>query len=768
MIQYYRGDFVSLLDQLNEHQLEAVKCVDSHLRIIAGAGSGKTRVVTTRIAYLINECGVYPNKILAITFTNKAAKEMKERVETFLGDISRAVNISTIHSFCVRLLREDILEVGYPRNFTILDSDDQKSILRDAYKQLHIDVKSYSYNSVLSYISNHKTNFIDAGMAKASAGNWASEQVKADVYEFYERRLKEMYALDFDDLLIFTHHILDGFADVRAKWQRRFTYIHVDEFQDVDNLQYAIIKLLVKDDSFLCVVGDPDQTIYTWRGAQVDIIMNFERDFPNSKTVVLNENYRSTQQILNGANALIKNNVNRIDKDLFTRIESDDKIIRFSAMDDSNEPVWVASKIKAMNHSGITFRDVAILYRSNYLSRGLEKALLDFHIPYRIYGGIRFYDRAEIKDALSYLRLLAPEQKDDPKALFKNLAIKRVINSPKRGIGAKTLETIELQAEHDDTNMYEIIKAYEIGKGKAKASIQTFVHVIESIRAIGEQISIDQLLERVLEESGYLDALREDKEIERLENIKELIRDISDYVETNPQGTLIDYLQEISLYTDKEQENNGNFVQLMTIHAAKGLEFDNVFVYSLCEGIFPNEKSIAEGGQPALEEERRLAYVAFTRARKQLYISDSYGYSYVLDKIKTTSRFVKELPVDCVEDVGAKPRNTFSSDTDTFNGNDFISMRQPKRLSQHQQNHSISQDEMVQHSYYETSMSAQTKTEEPKVKKKGKIRKGDMVNHEVFGDGVVIKLDGELAVIAFDQKYGIRKIMATHPSLTKK
>lgn len=759
MIQYYRGDLVSLLEQLNEHQLEAVKCVNTHLRIIAGAGSGKTRVVTTRIAYLINECHVYPNKILAITFTNKAAKEMKERVESFLGDISRAVMISTIHSFCVRLLREDIIELGYPRNFTILDSDDQKSILRDAYKQYHIDVKAYSYSSVVAYISNNKTNFIDANAAKAKAGQWTNEQVKADIYEFYETRLKEMYALDFDDLLIFAYRILQNCEEVRKKWQRRFTYLHVDEFQDVDNLQYAIIKSLVKEDSYLCVVGDPDQTIYTWRGAQVDIIMNFEKDFPGSKTVVLNENYRSTQQILNGANALIKNNINRIDKDLFTRIESDDKIIHFTAMDDSNEPVWVASKIKALTHNDIKYQDIAILYRSNYLSRGLEKALLDFHIPYRIYGGIRFYDRAEIKDALSYLRLLAPPQEDDPKALSKNLAIKRIINSPKRGVGAKTLETIELQAEHEDTNMYEIIRHNDIGKGKARASIRGFVDVIEACMALEKQISIDQLLERVLEESGYLHALREDKEIERLENIKELINDIATYVEVYPQGTLQEYLQEISLYTDKAENNNGNFVQLMTIHAAKGLEFNNVFVYSLCEGIFPNEKSISEGGQPALEEERRLAYVAFTRARKRLYISDSYGYSYVLDKVKTTSRFVRELPEDCMEDVGAKPRNTFLGERDAFCGNDFITMRHVKQ--------SPSYEERQQHRH-ETAMPVQTKREEPNIKKKGTIRKGDLVNHEVFGDGVVIKLEDSLAVIAFDQKYGIRKILAKHPSLTKK
>lgn len=754
---------MSFLNQLNERQLEAVQCVNQHLRIIAGAGSGKTRVVTTRIAYLIHDCGVYPNKILAITFTNKAAREMKERVEGLLGDVAKAVAISTIHSFCVRLLREDILELGYPRNFTIVDSDDQKSILRDAYKQMNIDVKSYSYNSMLSYISANKTNFIDPDMAEANAGKWAGEKIKASVYAFYEKRLHEMYALDFDDLLIYAYRILNSKEEVRKKWQRRFTYIHVDEFQDVDNLQYAIIKLLVKEDSYLCVVGDPDQTIYTWRGAQVDIIMNFEKDFPNSKTVILNQNYRSTQQILNGANALIKNNQNRIDKDLFTEIESDDKIIHFTALDDSNEPVWVASKIMMLQHGGVHYKDIAVLYRSNFLSRGLEKALLDFHIPYRIYGGVRFYDRAEIKDALSYLRLLAPYDEQDPKALSKNLAVKRVINAPKRGIGAKTLEMIEQQAAHDDCNMYDVLCNYEIGKGKAKASIQKFVELIEEYRVKVDKISIDQLLEQLLEDSGYLEMLREDKEIERIENIKELIGDISDYVANHPEGTLNEYLQEISLYSDSEGQKNGDYVQLMTIHAAKGLEFDNVFVYNLCEGIFPNERSVGEGGQPALEEERRLAYVAFTRAKKQLFLSDSYGYSYVLDKIKTTSRFVKELPEDCIEEVGAKVHNSFSSDVDTYSGNEFLSMHQNKHFED-----SRGYENQIETRESNIDIKQNTIKTETKPKKAGRIRKGDLVTHASFGDGVVIKLEDGLATIAFEQKYGIRKIMANHPSLSKK
>lgn len=756
MIQYYRGDFVSLLEQLNEQQLEAVKSVHTHIRIVAGAGSGKTRVITTRIAYLINECHVYPNQILAITFTNKAAKEMRERVETFLGAISKAVRISTIHAFCVRLLREDIFVLGYPRSFTILDSDDQKSILRDAYKQYQIDVKTYSYPSVLSYISYNKTQFIDPKTAKTSAVSNVAEQVKADIYAYYERRLKAMYALDFDDLLIYAYRVLEKWEDIREKWQHRFTYLHVDEFQDVDQLQYAIIKFLVKKDSYLCVVGDPDQTIYTWRGARHDIIMNFEKDFPQSKTVILNENYRSTQHILNGANALIKHNTNRIDKDLFTRIKRDEKIVHFTSMDDENEAVWVASKIKVLSHNDVRFQDIAVLYRSNYLSRGLEKALLNFQIPYRIYGGIRFYERAEIKDALSYLRLLAPAHEDDAKALCKNLAIKRIINIPKRGIGTKTIEKIELQGEYENTNMYEVLCKLARGNGKVNTNIRSFVKCIEECIMLSKYISIDQLLQRVLEKSGYLQYLQEHGELDRLENIEELVQDIATFVENNPQGTLQDYLQEISLYTDKEETSSKDLVQLMTIHAAKGLEFDTVFVYSLSEGIFPNGRSISSGEPQALEEERRLAYVAFTRAKRQLYISDSNGYSYVLDGEKETSRFVRELPGDCVEEAGAKTGTWDVHDKDTYSTDECISLqqKQPERSSEYAQTQIVK--------------SEQVKLIEPNRKQKGKIKKGDLVNHIVFGDGVVIKLENALAIIAFDQKYGIRKILASHPSLTKK
>lgn len=735
-IEICGGDDMSLLNQLNQAQREAVQCVDSHLRIIAGAGSGKTRVVTTRIAYLIDELHVYPNKVLAITFTNKAAREMKERVETFLHERAHAVQISTIHSFCVRFLREDISVLGYPRNFMIVDSDDQKSILKDAYKKMNLDVKTYSYQSMLSYISNNKSAFISAEQAYSYA-NIDVDLIRAKVYAIYQEKLHEMYALDFDDLLLFTYRILKSDEDVRRKWQNRFTYLHVDEFQDVDKIQYQIIKMLVKEDSYLCVVGDPDQTIYTWRGAQVDIILNFEKDFLNSKTVYLNQNYRSTQPILNAANALIKNNKNRLDKDLFTTNEGEHRLLHYTAMDD-DEADWVTMKILGLKNEQIAYSDIAVLYRSNYLSRSLEKSFRNFHIPYRIYGGVRFYDRAEIKDSLSYLRLLVDTIDGDKKALFKNLAVKRIINMPKRGIGDKTLELIELKAIEEQINMYDAMKCFDLGKGKAKQNMKQFVATIEYHKQMLESVSIDKVLDSLLSSSGYFKMLEDDKEVERIENIKELMSDIADYMKEHEQATLIDYLQEISLYTDKEEEAKNNCVQLMSIHAAKGLEFDHVFVYNFCEGVFPSERSLQEGGNQALEEERRLAYVAFTRAKKRLFISDSYGYSYVLDKVKTKSRFFDEIPSECFEGT-QKPKQSMVKESEGMSGIQFLSQYQKK-----------------------------TSSSSLKTKKKGKIRKGDLILHDVFGEGVVIQLENDLATIAFEQQYGVKKIKIDHPSIRKK
>lgn len=707
---------------LNDKQKQAVTETNTHVRIIAGAGSGKTRVVISRIAYLINEVGILPYRILGITFTNKAANEMKERLMDSLGDCAGGVYLSTIHSFCVRFLREEIHQLHYPRNFTIVDSDDQKSILKEAYKMYGLEVKSYSYASVLDYIANCKCAGVDPEHAKAISNQYTTEYVKAQVYEYYEARLNAMYALDFDDLLLFTRKILKMYPEIRFKWQKKFDYIHVDEFQDVDKIQYDIIRFMVGENTLLCVVGDPDQTIYTWRGADVNLIMNYEKDFSPCTTIVLNENYRSTPSILKGANSVIQNNKNRIEKDLYTNLKDIQKIIHYSASEDELEPMWVADRLSKLKMEGNSYRDMAVLYRSNYLSRSLEKKLLEHKIPYRIYGGVRFYDRAEIKDSLSYLRMLIHNNS----AI--DLAFKRIINVPKRGIGNKSVEKIEELSRSENTNMYEIIKNYDICKGKAKTEMNAFITLIEKYRNLVSSMSISMLLEALVMESGYIKMLEEEKETERIENIKELIDDIHDFEEMYPDGTLDDYLQQIALYTDKQQEEEGDFVQLMTIHAAKGLEFNIVFVYSMCEGIFPSERSVSEGGRDAMEEERRLAYVAFTRARKQLYISDARGYSFVLDRTKLPSRFVKEIDEDCILHFGHQPEITAI----------------PRQMRIEDNDNKVTSSSVT------------------------RLRKGDIVEHKSFGEGVVIDASKGIWTIAFKNKFGIRKITANHPSITKK
>ena len=754
---------MSIYDTLNKEQREAVYHTEGPLLILAGAGSGKTRVLTHRIAYLIDEKGVNPWNILAITFTNKAAGEMRERVDQIVGFGSESIWVSTFHSTCVRILRRHIDLLGYDTSFTIYDADDQKTLMKDVCKYLQIDTKVYKERNLLAAISSAKDELITPEEYELNAAGDFGKQKIAKVYKEYEKQLRANNALDFDDLLVKTVQLFQTQPEVLDYYQERFRYIMVDEYQDTNTVQFELIRILAKKYRNLCVVGDDDQSIYKFRGANIKNILNFEHVFEDAKVIKLEQNYRSTGNILNAANAVIKNNFGRKEKSLWTENGEGDKIA-FRQFDSGyDEAEYIVGDIKEhVNNGTRTYNDHAVLYRTNAQSRMFEEKFVTASIPYKIVGGINFYARKEIKDLLAYLKTI-DNGKDD-------LAVRRIINVPKRGIGLTTINRVQENALERGVSFYETLRAADLipNIGRSASKLEAFVALIEECRQLVDEISIDQLLEKVLEDSGYLDMLREDKEIERLENIKELISDIADYVENNPQGSLQEYLQEISLYTDKEADSSGDFVQLMTIHAAKGLEFDNVFVYSLCEGIFPNDKSVIEGGQAALEEERRLAYVAFTRARKQLFLSDSYGYSYVLDKLKTTSRFVKELPEEYLEEVGAKPRNHFASDVDTFTGNAFLSSQAPQFHEEHQ-------DDMIQTfpNDEETSMggakaSQNDRKSEMKHKKKGRIRKGDLVNHSVFGDGVVIKLEGELAAIAFDKRFGIRKINVNHPSLSKK
>lgn len=707
---------------LNDAQKEAVVAEDKHLRIIAGAGSGKTRVLTMRIAYLIEKMGVFPKNILAITFTNKAAAEMKSRIGAMLGDDLNTVWISTIHSLCMRILREDIAAMGYPKNFTVVDQNDQHQILKEAYKEYGIDKKNLSYGNVLNYIGNCKTERMSPERAMMLASGDYNEENKAKVYDYYEKRLKSIYGLDFDDLILWTVEMFSKFEMIKKKWSNRFEYIHVDEFQDIDKTQYQLIKQLSSVHDNIYVVGDPDQTIYTWRGADVNIIINFEKDFKDTRTIILNQNYRSTNMILSGANSVIKNNKLRVEKDLFTKADDGEKIVHNTLDSLENEAYYVRKEISKLYGDGTKYSNMAVLYRSNYLSRNIEKVLVEAQIPYVIYGGIRFYERAEIKDILSYLRMIT--QGDD-------LAFSRIINVPKRGIGQKTLDNIlEIAKEHGIT-MYQVIKDGLYTKNKDVFT--SFVRMIERWKEMEKTADLESLLKSVLDDSGYRMYLEKENETERLENVKALVDDIKEYSEIYESSSLDEYLQMISLYTDKENRNEVDAVSLMTIHSAKGLEFDTVFVIGMSEGVFPSERSMSDGIK-GLEEERRLAYVAYTRARRKLYLTDSNDFSFVIQSSKNTSRFVNEIDDEYIEHISKVSKPVFKSNTHFFDDLENITVSK-RQVAKPQSNETI--------------------------------KKGDHVMHAIFKEGVVIGEKNGFLEIAFAHPHGIKKILKGHPSVKK-
>ncbi|MDY2781513.1 MAG: 3'-5' exonuclease [Bulleidia sp.] len=733
------------ISDLNANQKEAVLDDSKYLRIVAGAGSGKTRVLTMRIVHLIEEENVYPNKILAITFTNKAANEMKERIRQMLQNEVTQPWISTIHSLCVRILREDITCMGWPKNFTVLDADDQKTILKEAYKQIQIDANTYPFGSMLDYISNNKSAEISVDRAFELAGDFSGDKTKAEVYKYYVKRQNDMYALDFDDLILWVVRMFKTYSEVLTKWQNRFSYIHVDEFQDIDKIQYKLIKQLTGPFNHLYVVGDPDQTIYSWRGADVNIIMNFEKDFKGVKTIMLNENYRSTSCILNGANSVIRNNKNRLDKELFTSRTSNEKITHYASANDEYEAAYVANKISELHREGKAYKDIAVLYRSNYLSRSIEKALLDERIPYIIYGGLRFYDRQEVKDALCYLRLVV---------IGDDLALQRIINKPKRGIGNKTMELIADTARNENKTMLEVLETENIFSGKAKVTLNDFVNKVNRWKKMAESKKIETfaLFETILDESGYKAMLEEDHETDRLENLKELIDDIKEFTENYPDSSLDEYLQQVSLYGDREETMSGDYIQLMTVHAAKGLEFDTVFVTDMNDGIFPNERAMNEGSQ-GVEEERRLAYVAFTRAKNKLYLTEAGGFSFILQRARQTSRFIKEIDDEYIENTGVG-----NEEHDAFRNRQTL-------YGQRRENTFYERDEKRE--LYSFSEKGEVESIKREVSSSG-YKTGDHLTHVKFGEGVVISCKGGIVEIAFPYPYGVKKIAAGHPSLKKK
>lgn len=700
---------------LNDRQLQAVTTKNQYVRVIAGAGSGKTRVLTTRILYLIDQWGIPSENILAITFTNKAAKEMKDRIEKMVDDNGNSSFISTIHSFCLYFLRREIKVLDYPSNFSVIDADDQKLIIKEAIKQYDIENTKGEINNILNYISNNKAAGIDC-LAALDMANNDKYTMYAKAYQYYMDRCKQQYYLDFDDLLLFTNRILKTKSQIKEKWQKKYQFILVDEFQDIDNVQYELISHLTSETSYVYVVGDPDQTIYSWRGANINIILDFDKKFKNAETIILNQNYRSTQNILNGANSLISYNKNRVKKDLISQNSAGDKIIHFSAGSEESESMYIVDKINSFLAKGNNYQDIAILYRSNYLSRSIEKRLVDYHIPYIIYGGIRFYERKEIKDMLAYLKMLSI--KDD-------ISVKRTINIPKRGIGDKSIDALFDYARENNLSLYQAIDTYQ-GSGEKK--MKAYKQLIDELTEQSNDKSLTDLFDMVFQQSGYREMLTNSKDPEdanRLENIKELMNDIEDFSKSNVDATLDDYLANVALYTDIQNSSDENVVRLMTVHAAKGLEFDIVFVCALSDGIFPSQRSIEESGNKGLEEERRLAYVAFTRARKVLILTDNRGFSYSEGASKRPSRFIEEIDSQYLKDY----------------------------------------NKVVNDNYYNSSSS--TVISHNKTVTSSKYKNGDKVYHDVFGEGIVLKSEGGNVQIAFSFPYGVKTIAASFPKLHK-
>ena len=636
---------MSLLDALNEPQRQAVMATDGPLLILAGAGSGKTRVLTHRTAYLIEECGVNPYNIMAITFTNKAAGEMRERIDQMVGYGSEGIWVCTFHSTCVRILRRYIDRLGFGTNFTIYDSDDQKTLMKDICKRLEIDTKMYKEKMFLSAISSAKDELIDPIEFETRAAGDYVKRKQAQVYREYQQALKQNNALDFDDLIMKTVELFKLDKEVLASYQDRFRYIMVDEYQDTNTAQFELIRLLALKYQNLCVVGDDDQSIYKFRGANIYNILNFEHHFPDATVIKLEQNYRSTQNILDAANAVIANNQGRKEKRLWTDNGAGDKIT-FEQLDTAAEEAdFVARDIARRVRKGeYQYKDCAILYRTNAQSRLFEERFITANIPYKIFGGVNFYARKEVKDLLAYLKTIDNGQDD--------LAVRRIINIPKRGIGAASINKVALYAQEQEISFYDALCVAEQvpGLGKAAEKIRPFVLFIQSMKAKAKLLSVADLLQEVIETTGYvreLEAEGTDEAEARIENIDELISKAVDYAEGEEAPTLNGFLENVALVADIDSfDENSDYVVLMTLHSAKGLEFPNVYLAGLEDGLFPSYMSItSDNSQAEIEEERRLAYVGITRAKKNLTIT-SARVRMVRGQTQygKVSRFVREIP----------------------------------------------------------------------------------------------------------------------------
>lgn len=724
----------ALVKNMNSEQSEAVRTTEGPLLIMAGAGSGKTRVLTHRIAYLLDEKDVSPYNILAITFTNKAAKEMKARVEHLVGEEAQVIWMSTFHSMCVRILRRDADRIGIERNFTIIDPTDQKSVIKDVLKSENIDSKRFEPRMFIGAISNLKNELKTPEDAQKEANDFHSQMV-ATVYKGYQRQLSRNEALDFDDLIMTTINLFERVPETLEYYQNKFQYIHVDEYQDTNKAQYTLVKLLANKFKNLCVVGDSDQSIYGWRGADIQNILSFEEDYPEAKTIFLEQNYRSTKNILNAANEVIKHNSERKPKGLWTANSGGDKIQYYEAMTERDEAEYVVKEIMKHQRSGKKYSEMAILYRTNAQSRVLEETFMKSNIPYTMVGGQKFYDRKEIKDLLSYLRVIANSNDD--------ISLQRIINVPKRGIGPSSVEKIQTYALQNNISMFDALAEVDfIGLSKkVTQECISFYEMIQNLIKEQEFLEISEIVDEVLQKSGYRDMLDREQSIEsrsRLENLDEFMSVPKDYEENTPleEQSLINFLTDLSLVADIDEADTQNGVTLMTMHSAKGLEFPIVFIMGMEESLFPHIRAIKSEDDHEMEEERRICYVAITRAEELLYITNTttrmlFGRS----QSNMPSRFLKEIPEDLLDSHTGQKRQT------------IYPKSQPKRGF----------------SKRTTSTKKQVSSSDWKV--------GDKVMHKAWGEGMVSNVNEKNGSVELDiifKSEGPKRLLAQFAPITKK
>ena len=761
-------DYASLL---NEDQVKAVTTPDQHVRIIAGAGSGKTRVLTYRIAYLIEEMGVDPSRILAVTFTNRAAQEMKSRVERIVEDAAMYLQVSTFHSFCARFLRQEARWVDYPRSFTILDDDDQEKLVKQIAEEKGLKKSDPLVKMALQYIGKQKTKGLYPEDIHIDKNAFDNEKDCLDFYLRYEEKKTEMLSFDFDDLILVTIKILKAVPEVRQHWERRFSHILIDEFQDTNNVQYELMKLLSTERTSIYVVGDPDQTIYTWRGANQGIILNFPIEFPDYKDIILSRNYRSTKNILDGANRLIKYNKKRVPKDLFTLEQEGAPITAKRFESPESEAQWVVSKVEELKRKDGDYTHIALLYRSSFITRSFESEFAMRGVPYRIFGGLRFYQRKEVKDVLAYFRLLVNPLDD--------ISFERIANAPRRGIGDGTLLKIRQAALDEGVSEYNLIAHIENHPNqdiptRAITALLTMISKMEQVKAkLSENLeTYSSVLKDFITDIGYYTYITEEQDLDedRAGNVNALFDDITNYIKRNPESTFEEYLQNISLLTAQDDMNGGNYVSLMTIHCAKGLEFDHVFLIGMNDGTFPSYRSRDERDD-GMEEERRLAYVAMTRAKKDLFMTTNSGYSYVTDSHAIPSIFFKEAGLEIPDD------NRYSSSGygrsggySSYRGSTYggRSSRRTDIRSSWGNSRGSETD------FFGDGDAIMPFEEKPKPVQEGPKENGitdwkigDIASHTKFGIGKVVEIiDASIIVIQFDN-FGKKTLLASHPMLSR-